>query len=74
MFALAFLAAHRRELFPGQMFADLFKTGGWLIPAEVIASVIVLQSGTDSRRRRGMIKHKARVRRNGPGSVGAVSR
>jgi hypothetical protein len=27
------------------MFADLFKTGGWpSIPAEVIASVIVLQT------------------------------
>ena len=45
MFAHAFLAAHRRELFPGQMFADLSKTDGWpSIPAEVIASVIVLQT------------------------------
>jgi hypothetical protein len=45
VFALAFLAAHRRELFPGQMFADLSKTDGWpSIPAEVIASVIVLQT------------------------------
>jgi hypothetical protein len=44
VFAHAFLPAHRRELFPGQMFADLFKTGGGpSIPAEVIASVIVLQ-------------------------------
>jgi hypothetical protein len=41
----AFLAAHRRELFPEQLFADLFKTGGRpSIPAEVIASVIVLQT------------------------------
>lgn len=41
----AFLAAHRQELFPEVMFADLFKPGGRpSIPAEVIASVIVLQT------------------------------
>jgi len=41
----AFLAAHRRELFPEEMFADLFKAGGRpSVPAEVIASVIVLQT------------------------------
>jgi Transposase DDE domain/Transposase domain (DUF772) len=41
----AFLAEHRRELFPEQMFADLFKSGGRpSVPAEVIASVIVLQT------------------------------
>ena len=37
----AFLAGHRRE-----MFADLFRPGGRpSVPAEVIASVIVLQTG-----------------------------
>ncbi|HEY2723052.1 MAG TPA: IS1182 family transposase [Pseudonocardiaceae bacterium] len=41
----AFLAAHRRGLFPEEMFADLFKPGGRpSVPAEVIASVIVLQT------------------------------
>ena len=41
----AFLAAHRRVLFPEQLFADLFQAGGRpSIPAEVIASVIVLQT------------------------------
>ena len=41
----AFLAGHRRELFPEEMFADLFKAGGRpSVPAEVIASVIVLQT------------------------------
>jgi hypothetical protein len=41
----AFLAGHRRELFPDELFADLFKVGGRpSIPAEVIASVIVLQT------------------------------
>ena len=41
----AFLAGHRRELFPEEMFADLFKPGGRpSVPAEVIASVIVLQT------------------------------
>jgi hypothetical protein len=41
----AFLAGHRHELFPEVMFADLFKSGGRpSVPAEVIASVIVLQT------------------------------
>jgi IS5 family transposase len=41
----AFLAAHRQELFPEEMFADLFRPGGRpSVPAEVIASVIVLQT------------------------------
>jgi hypothetical protein len=42
----AFLADHRRELFPDGVFADLFPsgTGRPSIPAEVIASVMVLQS------------------------------
>jgi transposase len=41
----AFLAGHRRELFPEEMFADLFKPGGRpSVPAEVMASVIVLQT------------------------------
>jgi hypothetical protein len=41
----AFLAAHRKELFPDEMFADLFKaTGRPSVPADVMASVIVLQT------------------------------
>jgi hypothetical protein len=41
----AFLAAYRGELFGEEMFADLFKAGGRpSIPAEVVASVIVLQT------------------------------
>jgi Transposase DDE domain/Transposase domain (DUF772) len=41
----AFLAAFRDELFPDELFDDLFKAGGRpSIPAEVIASVIVLQT------------------------------
>jgi transposase len=41
----AFLVAHRWELFPEEMFADLFKAGGRpSVPAEVIASVILLQT------------------------------
>ena len=42
----AFLAAHRRELFPEEMFADLFPTrrGRPSVPAEVMASVITLQA------------------------------
>jgi transposase len=42
----AFLAAHRGELFPDEMFADLFasRRGRPSIPANVIAAAIVLQT------------------------------
>jgi hypothetical protein len=41
----AFLAQHRKELFPDEMFADLFQaTGRPSVPADVMASVIVLQT------------------------------
>jgi hypothetical protein len=42
----AFLAEHRREVFPDGMFADLFQSGRGRpsVPGEVIASVLVLQS------------------------------
>jgi hypothetical protein len=42
----AFLAGHRQRLFPDEMFADLFQsgTGRPSVPADVMASVIVLQT------------------------------
>jgi IS5 family transposase len=42
----AFLADHRRELFPDEMFEDLFLSGRGRpsIPADVVASVMVLQA------------------------------
>ncbi len=42
----AFLAQHRLEMFPPEMFADLFPSGRGRpsIPPEVIASVLVLQT------------------------------
>jgi IS5 family transposase len=42
----AFLAAHRGELFPEEMFVDLFpsRRGRPSVPAEVMASVITLQA------------------------------
>ena len=42
----AFLAAHRRELFPDELFADLFASGrvARRVPADVVATVIVLQT------------------------------
>jgi transposase len=41
----AFLATHRRELFPDEMFADLFRRRGRpSVPADVMASVIPLQA------------------------------
>ena len=41
-----FLAAHRQELFPDEMFADLFPTGRGRpsVPADVVAAVITLQA------------------------------
>src|SRR5438445_515524 len=42
----AFLADHRHELFPDEFFADLFRSGRGRpsIPADVVATVMVLQS------------------------------
>ncbi len=42
----AFLAVHRKTLFPDQMFADLFPSGRGRpsVPADVMAAVIVLQT------------------------------
>ena len=42
----AFLADHRQELFPDEMFSDLFPSGRGRpsVPADVIASVMVLQA------------------------------
>ena len=40
-----FLADHRRELFPDELFADLFPSGRGRpsVPADVVATVMVLQ-------------------------------
>jgi IS5 family transposase len=45
----AFLAEHRREVFPDGLFADLFRSGRGRpsVPGEVIASVLVLQALQD---------------------------
>ena len=42
----AFLADHRGRLFPDEMFADLFGSGRGRpsVPAEVVATVMVLQA------------------------------
>src|SRR3954452_21804838 len=42
----AFLAEHRRGLFPDELFADLFPSplGRPSVPADVVASVLVLQA------------------------------
>ena len=42
----AFLADHRKALFPDELFADLFVSGRGRpsVPADVIATVMVLQS------------------------------
>ena len=42
----AFLADHRGELFPDEMFADLFPSGRGRpsVPADVVATVMVLQA------------------------------
>ena len=48
----AFLADHRGELFPDEMFADLFPSGKGRssIPAAVMAPVMTLQTLHDYRR------------------------
>jgi hypothetical protein len=42
----AFLADHRHQLFPPELFADVARQGGGhaSVPAEVIATVMVLQA------------------------------
>ena len=42
----AFLADHRQQLFPDQLFADLFPSGRGRpsVPADVVATVMVLQA------------------------------
>ena len=42
----AFLAEHRQRLFPDELFADLFPSGRGRpsVPADVVATVMVLQS------------------------------
>jgi hypothetical protein len=42
----AFLGDHRRQLFPGELFADVTRQGGGhpSVPAEVVATVMVLQA------------------------------
>jgi hypothetical protein len=42
----AFLASHRRKVFPPELFADLFlaSTGRPSLPGDVTASVLVLQA------------------------------
>src|SRR6478752_7082702 len=42
----AFLAEHRRRLFPDELFADLFPSGRGRpsVPADMVAAVIVLQA------------------------------
>jgi Transposase domain (DUF772) len=42
----AFLADHRHQLFPAELFADLTRQGGGhpSVPAEVVATVLVLQA------------------------------
>lgn len=47
----AFLAEHRRELFPDELFADLFPSGRGRpsVPANVVAAVIVCRRCTACR-------------------------
>jgi Transposase domain (DUF772) len=42
----AFLAGHRRQLFPPELFADVARQGGGYpsVPTEVVATVMVLQA------------------------------
>ena len=54
----AFLAEHRRELFPDGMFADLFPSGQGRpsVPADRMATVIMLQARRACRIRRRLMR------------------
>jgi hypothetical protein len=57
----AFLADHRSELFPDQLFTDLFPSGRgrpW-VPADVVATVMVLQAleGRSDRQAAAQLRH-----------------
>ena len=69
----AFLADHRRDLFPDELFADLFPSGRGRpsVPADVVATVMVLQvaRGPVGPRRGGGVADQHRVEgRGGPGA------
>jgi hypothetical protein len=57
----AFLADHRSELFPDQLFADLFPSGRGRpsVPAEMVATVMVLQAleGLSDREAAAQLRH-----------------
>jgi transposase len=57
----AFLADHRSELFPDQLFADLFPSGRGRpsVPADVVATVMVLQAleGLSDREAAAQLRH-----------------
>jgi len=55
----AFLAGHRRELFPGSFTADLFpsRTGRPSLPADLVGAVLVLKELYDLSRGRAEVRH-----------------
>src|SRR3954464_4953650 len=64
----AFLAGHRRELFPDAMYADLFPSplGRPSVPADVVAAVLLLQAleGRPDRGAGGAARIERRSRRS----------
>ena len=67
----AFLADHRHRLFPDEMFADLFPSGRGRpsVPADVIATVMVLQAleGLSDREASQALRDRHRAGRWPPG-------
>ena len=67
----AFLAEHRQRLFPDELFADLFPSGRGRpsVPADVIATVMVLQAleGLSDRDAIAGVAHRLCAGRSRPG-------
>ena len=69
----AFLAEHRHRLFPDELFADLFPSGRGRpsVPADVIATVMVLQSLEGLSDRDAVQALRTDIALEGGGRVGA---
>src|SRR3954464_5175414 len=67
-----FLAEHRQRLFPDEMLADLFGSGRGRpsVPADVIATVMVLQALEGLSDRDGIAAGRTDLRWEGAGGVG----
>jgi hypothetical protein len=71
----AFLADHRHQLFPPELFADVARQGGGhpSVPAEVVATVMVLQALEGLSDREAISAERLTVSRLAPHGSGVAS-